>query len=191
MDGKRVLSLAAAVAAMASLSFADTVYLASGESLSGTVIHLGTESLVIAVPSRGHLIFPWGEVERVEFQPASGGPAFPLDEVAWNNALVEACRRLEAMDPLKTLVVNLGLTWVAFALGNYLEDHCGRPACWSVSCTFLTLGVAKTVWDLLTYPKRQAALRAEVARLWEIGRVNGYVFRGCYITESALLVQLR
>ncbi|HIE47650.1 TPA: hypothetical protein EYP84_02005 [Candidatus Bipolaricaulota bacterium] len=191
MNGKRGLSLAVAVAALASLSFADTVYLASGESLSGTVIHLGTESLVIAVPSRGHLIFPWGEVERVEFQPASGGPAFPLDEVAWNNALVEACRRLEAMDPLKTLVVNLGLTWVAFALGNYLEDHCGRPACWSVSCTFLTLGVAKTVWDLLTYPKRQAALRAEVARLWEIGRVNGYVFRGCYITESALLVQLR
>ena len=121
------------------------------------------------------MILPWPEVERVEFQPASGGPAFLLGEVAWNNALLAACQRLEAMDPLKTLVVNLGLTWAAFALANYLEDHCGRPACWSISRTVLTLGVAKTVWDLLTYPKRQAALREEVARLWETGRASGYV----------------
>lgn len=77
------------------------------------------------------MILPWPEVERVEFQPASGGPAFLLGEVAWNNALLAACQRLEAMDPLKTLVVNLGLTWAAFASARRPCGRkwrgCGRP----------------------------------------------------------------
>lgn len=170
---------------------ADTVYLAGGEVMTGTVTYLGASSLVLTVPGRGNLILHWQEVERVEFQPAAGGEAFPLDEVAWNNALMEACRRLESLSPLKTLLVDLGLTWAAFAFGNYLEDHCGQPACFSISCTLATLGVAKTVWDVLTFPKRRASVQAEISRLWEIGRASGFVFRGCYVSVNLLWADLR
>ena len=191
MTGRMALLALVATAVLWGAAKADTVYLASGGSLSGTVVHLGGDSLVVEVPGRGNLILPWGEVKRVEFQSASEGLPLPLDEVAWNNALVEVCQRLEALSPLKTLFVDLGLTWVAFAFGNYLEDHCGRPTCYSTACVLATVGAAKTVWDVLTFPRRRAALQAELERLWQLGQANGYVFRGCYVSEHVLWADLR
>lgn len=185
MIGPRTLAILLAGVALAGAASADSVHLVSGEELAGTVAHLGGGSLVLTVPGRGNLILPWAEVERVEFQAASRGGPLPLDEMAWNNALVQACRSLESLSPLATLLVDLGLTWTAFAFGNYLEDHCGQPGGFSVSCSLAAVGLAKTVWDVLTFPKRRAALQAEIGRLWEIGRANGFVFRGCHVSENA------
>lgn len=175
--------LTGAFLALGTLGVADTVYLAGGETLSGAVIYLGESSLVLLASNQGNLIVPWEKIERVEFSLGEAGVGSEAEEIAWNNELLEACQNLAALDPVRTLFVDLGLTWMAVALGSYLEAHCGRPPCFSISCALATFGMAKTVWDLLTFPKQEARLQAEISRLRELGQARGYVFRGCYVQE--------
>jgi len=175
--------LTGAFLALSALGAADTVHLAGGVALCGTVIYLGEASLVLSVPEQGNLMVPWEKIERVEFSIGEEGARSQAEEIAWNNELLEACQDLAALDPVRTLFVDLGLTWMAVALGSYLEAHCGRPPCFSIPCAIATLGVAKTVWDLLAFPKQEERLRAEIARLRELGQARGYVFRGCYVQE--------
>jgi len=193
VKGNGVKAVGVTVAVLGALALgtlADVVHLRDGTAVEGRVAHLGGTALVLTVPGRGNLILPWEEVSRVEFttedpQPSRGGSAYP-SEVAWNNAMMWVRERLAALNPVRTLLVDLGLTWVAVAVGSYLEDHCGSPACCSLSCTLAVVGVVKTVWDVFTLPKRREALAAEVNRLRVMGQAYGYVFRGCYVKDREL-----
>lgn len=167
--------------ALGALGATDTVHLAGGVVLSGTVVYLGEASLVLSVPEQGNLMVPWEKIERVEFSIGEEGVGSEAEEIAWNNDLLEACQHLATLDPVRTLFMDLGLTWMAVALGSYLEAHCGSLSCFSIPCALATLGMAKTVWDLLAFPKQEARLQAEISRLREVGQARGYVFRGCYV----------
>jgi len=178
--------LTGAFLALGTLGAADTVHLAGGVALSGAVIYLGEASLILSVPEQGNLIVPWEKIKQVEFSVRGEGICSQGEEIAWNNELLAACQTLAALDPARALFMDLGLTWMAVALGSYLEARCGRPPCFSISCALATLGMAKAVWDIVAFPKQEARLQAKIARLRELGQARGYVFRGCYVREREL-----
>jgi|Deesub1362B_J571_1020462.scaffolds.fasta_scaffold05702_3 hypothetical protein len=174
-----VLALTASV-----VGAADTVFLRPGQSLTGEVVYLGDEGLVLSLPGQGNQFIPWEQVLRVEFSlraPMSGpAPA----EVGWNNALFTACHQLAELNPWRTAGIHLGLTWVGYALARYLEDRCGALKRGTLSCVVATLGVAKTLWELFQIPHRRRQLEGEIARLRTLGAAQGYVFRGCYVLSQ-------
>ncbi|MBC7097900.1 hypothetical protein H5T52_02080 [Candidatus Bipolaricaulota bacterium] len=180
LNTRRAAILLGAFFALGLVGTADTVHLRDGRTLSGTVVYLGGESLVLAVPDRGNLLLPWVEVRRVEF---SGGGPSPggAEEITWNNELLLACQRLASLNPVRTLFQDLGLTWVAVALGGYLEARCEGSLFFPGPCVAATLGLAKTLWDILDLSNQKARLEEEISRLNQVGQARGYVFRGCYV----------
>ncbi|HAF70342.1 MAG: hypothetical protein XD60_1466 [Acetothermia bacterium 64_32] len=180
MNRRKAAILFGAFFALGLVGAADTVHLRDGRTLSGTVVYLGGESLVLAVPDRGNLPLPWVEVRRVEF---SGGGPSPrgAEEIGWNNELLLACQELASLNPVRILFRDLGFTWLAVALGGYLEARCGGPFFLPGPCVAATLGLAKTLWDILSLPNQRARLEEEISRLNQVGQAKGYVFRGCYV----------
>lgn len=62
---RSLLQLAATGCLVSSASLADTVSLASGDRLSGTLARMEADSLVFETPDAGKLKLPWLQVSRI------------------------------------------------------------------------------------------------------------------------------
>ncbi|KVW99617.1 DUF481 domain-containing protein [Thiobacillus denitrificans] len=63
---RSLLKLAATSCLVSSASLADTVSLANGDRLSGTLVRMEADSLVLETPYAGKLKLPWAQVSRIE-----------------------------------------------------------------------------------------------------------------------------